>query len=71
MNKLIFTLSILNILLSLGIIFWALNKNCSRCQKEMSFKRIFSFKDKCEKCAGSDEPKPWWHFTGSQERSQT
>ncbi|KLL02882.1 MAG: hypothetical protein MRECE_39c005 [Mycoplasmataceae bacterium CE_OT135] len=53
MNKLIFTLAILNLLLSFGLLFWALNKNCSRCQQEMSPKRIFAFKDKCENCERS------------------
>ncbi|KLL03008.1 MAG: hypothetical protein MRECE_33c022 [Mycoplasmataceae bacterium CE_OT135] len=53
MNKLTFTLVILNLLLSLGIIFWALNKNCSQCKQEMNPKRIFTLKDKCENCERS------------------
>lgn len=50
---LILILTGLNLLFSLGILFWILNKNCAQCQQEMTFKRVFTLKDKCQICERS------------------
>ncbi|RHZ37354.1 hypothetical protein GvMRE_I1g618 [endosymbiont GvMRE of Glomus versiforme] len=50
---LILILTGINLLFLLGILFWIANKNCSICQKEMKLERIFTLKEKCEVCEGS------------------
>ena len=52
MNKLILTIALLNSILLLTLLFWAINKNCSRCQQEMKLNRIFTLQDKCQDCEG-------------------